>query len=262
MLKRPTLTLIMLPGRRMVKWSAYRRVFAEADLAAAQKKDDRILAHEADPCQGSKPTAPAKISNEEEPDLDPLIVESQSRQLAPKESPLKHRSSVLLSRSRDRGPDLDREVIDRRVRYPISNQWRMNQWNGVNLPSRTTTLATYLTLVSWRRVKKQGTESTYKSRLADQDLGRVGLRVVDTRSTLLGNHRRKRTLSHSLERSTTSSRLGNSIERFQHNHPSHQDENGPCQNLLRIPMVSQLRLLESAVNTNGTTATANREVPS
>ena len=138
----------------------------------------------------------------------------------------------------------------------------MIQWNGVNLPSKITTLATYLTLVLWRRMKKQGTESTCKSRLADPDLGRVGLRAVDTRSMLLSNHRRKRTLSHLLERSTTSSRLDNLIKRFHRNHQLHQDDNGPCQNLWRIPMVSRLRLSERTVSTNVATATANREVPS
>ena len=106
----------------MAKWSACRRVLAEADLAADPKKADRILAPEAGPCQDSSKLAPAKVSNEDEPAPDLSIAGDQSIHVCLKKSPLKPPSSALLSRFKGPDPDRGLEVGSLRARCPISSQ--------------------------------------------------------------------------------------------------------------------------------------------
>ena len=138
----------------------------------------------------------------------------------------------------------------------------MNPWISLDLPSKIIILATCPTLASLRQMKRQGTENTCKLRLVGPDLDRVDHKAVDIRSAPQDRRLRKRTLSPSLEENTKSLRLGNSRERFQQDHPLHQEENGQCPSLWRIPTVSQLQLSGRTVSTNATTATASPEVPS
>ena len=138
----------------------------------------------------------------------------------------------------------------------------MNPWISLDLPSKIIILATCLTLASLRQMKRQGTENTCKLRLVGPGLDREDRKAVDIRSAPQDRRLRKRTHSPSLEESTKSLRLGNLRERFQQDHPLHQEENGQCPSLWRIPTVSQLQLSGRTVSTNATTATASPEVPS